>query len=196
MARRTKQESEGTKKHILQQARKELAELGYEQLSLETLAEKCGVTRGAIYHHFKNKQGVFREVVKKLSREMGETIYTWASSGPSCGADGKEALMLGTRGFLSASQSPEYQRTILTDAPAVLGMEEWQKIDDEYTTSTLVEVFEQISGGDDDAQALAQGFSGAMNQLSRWINGKEDIDRAFRTLEKMSSFLISSHNRS
>ncbi len=187
MARRTKQVSEETKKHILQQARRDLAESGYGQLSLENLAEKCGVTRGAIYHHFNNKQSLFREVVKKLSCEMGETIYKWARSGSSCGTNGKEALMLGTRGFLSASQSPEYQRIILTEAPAVLGMEEWQKIDDEYTTSTLVEVFTQIFGEGADAQALAQGFSGAMNQLSRWISGEKDIKRAFETLEKMFS---------
>lgn len=177
-----------TRRHILQQARKDLAELGYNHLSLESLAEKCGVTRGAVYHHFKNKQEVFREVVEQVSQEMGGTIHTWALSGPSQGAEGIEALMLGTRGFLTASQSLEYQRIILTDAPAVLGMEEWQKIDDENTTATLVQVFTQILGDAADAWALAQGFSGAMNQLSRWINGKKDIDRAYNTLEHMLSF--------
>jgi AcrR family transcriptional regulator len=189
MARRSKEESEKTRAHILKQARKELADGGYDHLSLEALARDCGVTRGAVYHHFKNKRGLFREIVELLSREMGETIYDTAASGPSGGEDGKEALMLGARGFLSASQSQEYQRIILTDAAAVLGMEEWRKIDDEYTTSTLIEVFTQISGREEGAQALAEAFSGAMNQLSRWMGREGDMDRAYAALEKMLMFI-------
>jgi AcrR family transcriptional regulator len=145
------------------------------------------VTRGAVYHHFKNKETLFLEVVKFLLNKMGESIYRWAQSGPSEGEDLLEAFFYGTRGFLSESQSPEYQRIILLDAPAVLGMKKWQAIDDEYTTSPLVNVFTQLKRESDtyDPAVLAQAFSGAMNQLSRWISKEKDIDASYSHLERM-----------
>ena len=109
-----------------------------------------------------------------------------------------EAFLYGTRGFLTESQSPEYQRIILLDAPAVLGTEKWQAIDDEYTTSTLVNVFTQLKRESDtyNPTVLAQAFSGAMNQLSRWISSKKDIDASYSHLEGMlKGFLILRHQR-
>jgi AcrR family transcriptional regulator len=184
MPRRTKEEAEETKRILIQIARAEITEHGYDHLSLETLAEKAGVTRGAVYHHFTNKLGLFTQLVHRISEEMGNRIADWAASGPSKGEDAIEALRLGTEGFLTESQAPDYQQIILTEAPAVLGVRAWQEIDDRYTTGTLVEAFEDL-GFSSDAQVLAQGFSGAMNQLSRWISSKEDIDKALKTLERM-----------
>ena len=98
-----------------------------------------------------------------------------------------EAFLYGTRGFLTESQAQAYQRIILLDAPAVLGMKKWQAIDDEYTTSTLVNVFTQLKRESDtyDPAVLAQAFSGAMNQLSRWISNEKDIDVAYSHLKRM-----------
>ena len=166
---------------------KMLSTEGYDQFSLNKLAKNCDVTRGAVYHHFKKKEALFLEVVKSLLKKMGTSIYRSAESGPSGGEDPIEAFLYGTRGFLTESQSPEYQRIILLDAPAVLGMKKWQAIDDEHTTSTLVNVFTQLKSESDnyDPAVLAQAFSGAMNQLSRWISNNEDIDASYSHLERM-----------
>ncbi len=187
MVRRTSADALCTKETILNTAIRILASEGYDQFSLNKLAQDCGVTRGAVYHHFQNKESLFLEAVKFLQEKMGKSIYRWAESGPSQGKDLMEALLYGTRGFLTESQSPEYQRIILLDAPAVLGVKKWQTIDDEHTTSTLVNVFSELKKESDtyDPIVLAQVFSGAMNQLSCWISSEEDIDTSFSHLEKM-----------
>lgn len=198
MGRRTPEDALHTKKTVLNTAIRMLSSEGYDRFSLNKLAQNCDVTRGAVYHHFKNKKTLFLEVVKFLLKKMGESIYRWAQSGPSGGKDLMEAFLCGTRGFLNESQSPEYQRIILLDAPAVLGMKKWQAIDDEYTTSTLVSVFTQLKRESDtyDPAVLAQAFSGAMNHLSRWISTEKDIDVAYSHLEKMlKGFLQLRHQR-
>jgi AcrR family transcriptional regulator len=149
-------------------------------------AKKAGMTRGAIYHHFGSKFGLFRELVHRLLKTMGQKILTWAASGPSGGTDPLESLLCGTRGFLTESQSEAYQKIILTEAPAVFGMDEWQRLDDAHTTSTLVEAFTEL-GKPEEALVLAQAFSGAMNQLSRWIQADEDLEKAMMVLQKMLS---------
>ena len=192
MPKRTLQESLETRDRILKEAIAELSERGYDSLSLESLAKQSGVTRGAVYHHFKNKEGLFLQAFEKVSQEMGEIIMKWASSGPSGGEDIREALILGTEGFLIESQKPEYQRIILTDAPGVLGMEKWQEIDDEYTTSTLVQAFSGLLGEDStlNAHAMAQAFSGAMNQLSRWVSSDKDREDALKLLTEMMDRIL------
>jgi len=187
MARRTSEDALLTKEIILNTAIRMLSSKGYDQFSLNKLAQNCDVTRGAVYHHYKNKETLFLEAVKFLLKKMEESIYRWAQSGPSGGRNLIEVLLYGTRGFLAESQSPEYQRIILLDAPAVLGMKKWQAIDDEYTTSTLVNVFTQLKRESDtyDPAVLAQAFSGAMNELSRWISSEKDIDASYSHLERM-----------
>jgi AcrR family transcriptional regulator len=167
----------------------QLTERGYDAFSLVELAQSCNLTRGAVYHHFANKEALFLEVVQTLLAAMGQTIELWATRGQGRPFD---ALLWGTRGFLEATQLPAYQRIILTDAPAVLGVATWQQLDDEYTTSTLVEVFRELHtpGAPWEPEVLAQAFSGALNQLSRWVKTPDDVDRAYRQVEWMARGLF------
>lgn len=55
MARKTKQQAEETRQEILDAAIKTFSERGVSATSLADIAKAAGVTRGAIYWHFKNK---------------------------------------------------------------------------------------------------------------------------------------------
>ena len=59
MARRTKAEAEQTRLQIIEAAREVFHERGVSRTSLEQVAAKAGVTRGAVYWHFKNKADLF-----------------------------------------------------------------------------------------------------------------------------------------
>ena len=59
MARRTKQDSAETRRTIIAAAREVFYHNGVARTSLEQVAEKAGVTRGAIYWHFRNKTELF-----------------------------------------------------------------------------------------------------------------------------------------
>ncbi|AHG21468.1 transcriptional regulator [Chania multitudinisentens RB-25] len=62
MARKTKQQALETRQQILDAAVREFSERGVSATSLTDIATAAGVTRGAIYWHFKNKVELFNEV--------------------------------------------------------------------------------------------------------------------------------------
>lgn len=62
MARKTKQQALETRQQILDAAVREFSEHGVSGTSLADIADAAGVTRGAIYWHFKNKVDLFNEV--------------------------------------------------------------------------------------------------------------------------------------
>lgn len=62
MARKTKEQAEETRQQILDAAVREFSAHGVSGTSLTDIAASAGVTRGAIYWHFKNKVDLFNEV--------------------------------------------------------------------------------------------------------------------------------------
>jgi TetR/AcrR family acrAB operon transcriptional repressor len=66
MARRTKEEAQETRNRILDAAESVFHARGVARPSLADIAEAAGVTRGAIYWHFKNKSDVFGAMVDRV----------------------------------------------------------------------------------------------------------------------------------
>ncbi|POP46813.1 DNA-binding transcriptional repressor AcrR [Superficieibacter electus] len=62
MARKTKQQALATRQHILDVAMRLFSQQGVSATSLAEIAKSAGVTRGAIYWHFKNKSELFSEI--------------------------------------------------------------------------------------------------------------------------------------
>ena len=62
MARKTKQQALETRNHILDAAIARFSEHGVAKTSLADIAAAAGVTRGAIYWHFKNKTDLLNEI--------------------------------------------------------------------------------------------------------------------------------------
>ncbi|WP_426445490.1 multidrug efflux transporter transcriptional repressor AcrR [Siccibacter colletis] len=62
MARKTKQQALETRQHILDVALRLFSQQGVSATSLAEIAQAAGVTRGAIYWHFKNKSDLFSEI--------------------------------------------------------------------------------------------------------------------------------------
>lgn len=60
MPRRTKEESARTRARLIDAARSEFGLHGYTRTSLEQIARRAGVTRGALYFHFRDKSDLFR----------------------------------------------------------------------------------------------------------------------------------------
>lgn len=67
MARRTKEDAQETREAILDAAEDCLVESGVARTSLEAIATRAGVTRGAVYWHFKNKAEVVDAVINRVS---------------------------------------------------------------------------------------------------------------------------------
>lgn len=78
MARRTKAEAEQTREAILDAAELVFASRGVGASTLEDIAKAAGVTRGAVYWHFKDKAEIFdamhRRVKLPLDRFMEDAL--------------------------------------------------------------------------------------------------------------------------
>ena len=55
-----------TKENILIEALKLFAQDGYEAVSVRNIAEKLGITKGALYRHYKNKRDIFDSIVDRM----------------------------------------------------------------------------------------------------------------------------------
>ncbi|RKQ40938.1 multidrug efflux transporter transcriptional repressor AcrR [Enterobacter sp. R1(2018)] len=77
MARKTKQQALETRQHILDVAIRLFSQQGVSSTSLADIAKAAGVTRGAIYWHFKNKSDLFNEIWELTESSIGdlETEY-------------------------------------------------------------------------------------------------------------------------
>lgn len=69
----SKQHKASTRKKILESASRLFAAKGFDQVSIDDLMQDAGLTRGAFYAHFKNKQAVYAKAIisgAKKSRLM------------------------------------------------------------------------------------------------------------------------------
>jgi len=74
--RRTREDAERTRADILQAAGVVLKRRGYSSTRLEDVAQEAGVTRGAIYWHFRNKQDLYLNYLKEFKPGDNGAIKT------------------------------------------------------------------------------------------------------------------------
>jgi TetR/AcrR family acrAB operon transcriptional repressor len=80
MVRRTKQDAEATRNQLLDAAETVFNEKGVARTSLADIATTAGVTRGAIYWHFKNKADLFHAMLERVKMPMDEMIGQLSSA--------------------------------------------------------------------------------------------------------------------
>jgi len=73
MARKTKEEALATRARILDTAEQVFQRQGVSQTSLHDIAQAAGVTRGAIYWHFRDKADLFNAMMLRVTLPMEET---------------------------------------------------------------------------------------------------------------------------
>src|SRR5215211_3186479 len=88
---------EATRAALLGAARALFAERGYAGVGTEEVVRRAGVTRGALYHHFRDKRDLFRAVYEQTEVEIVVSIGARMAGG---GADPMALLTEGVRAFL------------------------------------------------------------------------------------------------
>ena len=74
MARRTKEEALATRNLVLDTAELVFERRGVSRTSLNEIAETAGLSRGAIYWHFKDKADLFNAMMERVMLPMEETL--------------------------------------------------------------------------------------------------------------------------
>lgn len=125
--------ADATRRALLAAARSVFSEVGYATSRTEDIVRKAGVTRGALYHHFRDKRELFRAVFEELETEL----VAGAGARASAAADSWTNLLAGYNGFLDACLQRDLQRIVLLDGPSVLGRETWRKIEEEHALAVI-----------------------------------------------------------
>jgi len=74
MPKRTKAEAEATREALLDAAEVIFLERGVSRTSLEQIARQAGMTRGAVYWHFKNKSDLFHAMLDRVKMPLRQLL--------------------------------------------------------------------------------------------------------------------------
>ncbi|ONH27012.1 TetR/AcrR family transcriptional regulator [Pseudofrankia asymbiotica] len=128
---RTAEAKADTRAALVAAARRRFAEQGYAATGTEEIVADARVTRGALYHHFRDKADLFQEVMKEVASEVADALVeselTREASEPS---DAWTQLCTGFHSLLdfSTRTDTDFQRIVLVDGPAVLGNDAWNTL--------------------------------------------------------------------
>ena len=143
--RRSQAERSATTRAALVRAARELFGLdGYAATGREAIVERAGVTRGALYHHFADKEALFRAVFEELEAEvMAQAATAAVAVSPD---DPLGQLRAGSLAYLDVALDPAVQRICLLDAPAVLSPASREEVMDAYAVGLVREVLQAAMG--------------------------------------------------
>ncbi len=116
-ARRRAETMEENRSKLIAAARIAFAEKGFAAASMDELTASVGLTRGALYHNFGDKQGLLAAVVAQVDGEMAQRAKAVAAGI----TDDWERLLAEGTAYIELALDAEVQRIVLLDGPAFLG---------------------------------------------------------------------------
>jgi AcrR family transcriptional regulator len=134
--RRTEHVSD-TRAALVASARRLFADHGYDDTGTAQIVADARVTRGALYHHFRDKAELFRAVMAEAAGSVAQRLIDeqLASQAPSPLTEVRD----GISGFLDVCVAGDFQRIVLVDGPRVLGADAWEELVDRYGRGILEE---------------------------------------------------------
>ena len=177
-----------TRGKLLAAARHAFGTVGYAQSSMDDFTAAAGLTRGALYHHFGDKKGLFQAVIQEIDAEMTARLHKVSSKAPTRW----QGFVDECAAYIEMALEPEIQRIMFRDGPAVLGdISQWP------STNGCIAALRQSLGQltkdgeiiDIDEEATARLINGASSHAALWIAHSDDPQetskravQGFRTL--------------
>ncbi|MGC6399000.1 TetR/AcrR family transcriptional regulator [Sphingomonas sp. FW199] len=184
-----------TRGKLLAAGRKAFAEKGFAAASMDDLTAAVGLTRGALYHHFGDKQGLLAAVVAEIDGEMAATAKASAARAP----DPWAALEAEGIAYIELALDPEVQRIVLRDGPAFLGdPSQWpsQSVCLVETRLVLAQLARDGRLKPVDIEAAARLLNGAALDAALWVAASTEprsvLPRAIEAFRAMARGLLAS----
>jgi AcrR family transcriptional regulator len=193
-ARRTQAErTAATRALLIGAARKLFADKGFADVSTGAIVAAAGVTRGALYHQFDDKAGLFAAVYEEAERDLVADVAEGITAAQP--GDPLEAMRVGARLFLDRCAAPDVQQIVLIDAPAVLGWDGWRAVGVKYglgvIEAMLAHAIAQGAIPDQPVRPTAHVLLGALDEAALYVSRAADRDRARKEMEAVSDRLLS-----
>jgi AcrR family transcriptional regulator len=165
-----------TRAALLKAARQLFAEKGYYATGTHDVVALAGVSRGALYHHFQDKEALFEATFREAECELQR-----AAAAPilELGFDPWRQLQDGLQSYLNVIATERgIQRILLLDGPVVLGWPKWRQLDTEFTLGLLMLALQGLMDREiiqpQPVRPLAHLVLAALNEAALLIAHAED----------------------
>jgi AcrR family transcriptional regulator len=165
-----------TRGALISAARRLFAAYGFDGTGTEQIVAEARVTRGALYHHFRDKADIFRAAMAEAAAEVATRLIDeqLAAEAASPMAEIRE----GMSAFLDVCMGGDFQRIVLVDGPRVLGADAWEELVERYGRSLLEQWLDRCVGTGDlenlPVRALARLIIAMLTEASLAIARADD----------------------
>jgi AcrR family transcriptional regulator len=174
-----------TKERLLKAALDVFAEQGYQAASVDEIAARAGVTKGALYYWFRDKEDLAADV----QRALWTTIAEEAQRGIDREATTADNLKLSFRAYLRSLREHSYARFFLRDCWAVPSLEAAGRAQHEAGVALVQRHVEQgIARGDlvaVDAETLTRVLLGAYAEATLHVLTSGRPEDAIDVVERL-----------
>ncbi len=165
---------------------------GFQATRTEEIVQRAGLTRGALYHHFRDKEDLFKAVLAEVAGEVDRSL--WRRSGDRHG-DAWSLFRANSEVYLDAASTNEaYRQIVLIDGPAVLGWGESSERGDGPTGKIVEYLRDAVDQGVLDPQPvepLAHLLSALGVGATMYVAQAEDPAEARREIGECYGRLLS-----
>ena len=113
------EQAQRQRRAVLDAARELFAAQGYEATSTEEIVRSIGVSRGTLYHHFRNKAALFEAVYQEQRVAVAHAIGARLQAAD--GTSQQQIMRTVCHAFVDTAADSSMQRILFVDGPAVLG---------------------------------------------------------------------------
>jgi AcrR family transcriptional regulator len=114
-------QAEATRELLVGIARERFVEQGYKATAMDDIVQRAGLAKGALYHHFSNKDALFKAVYDVVLEETAGAVMDAALAEE----DPWTAVRAGLSAFLDACLQPAFRRIVIIDSVTVLAARSW-----------------------------------------------------------------------
>lgn len=148
---------------------------GYAGTSLDDIAADVGTTKGAIYHHFKDKRALFCAVYEQLSQQLIDAVATASMVPPASVENALQA-------FVINAAEARYVRVLFLDGPSALGSAACREIDMRHSLGLITQLIQLHAPADLVDQAgleiLARLLLSSLVEAAQIVAGSPDVTAA------------------
>ncbi len=182
---------QATRENIIAAAKRLFTERGYAETSTDLVLQTSGISRGALYHHFVNKEALFTAVLEAVETDV--TMQVVAAAQKENNPLG--ALRTGCAAWLSLARDPAVRQIALIDAPSVLGWQAWREIDNKYALGLLKSALHAaaVAGSirENQVEIYAHMLIAMLGEIALLIARSDDAEGSLRSGQEAVEQLIS-----
>jgi AcrR family transcriptional regulator len=164
---------------------------GFAATSIDEIASRAGVAKGAVYHHFASKEEIFTRVLEGVHEAIADRPVPASALKIT---DPSEQIAMGVLRYLNAATEPGAKQILLIDGPAVLGWRKWREIDARFFGAKARAVIERLLGPaakPREVDAISHLLLGAVMEAALVCATATDAKRKARELTQALRKLLS-----